>query len=555
MSAPNRPTTSRPKRRDKTPELLYLPESTEFSGDPELGDPVKVLRLLKQFPQYLDPLIEATTPEYPGDGRRRIGGSWAMIYIAFLLWGERHFQRFAFEQASSPVWEVAGFDPEKLPCAKTVYNRLVELEQYEEAFVDAVAAIVQHAQKHHPEIGDFVWKDGTGYESHARLEHCCTDRAACKALGRLPKKLPRAPGETIKAAHWDADSTPEEALTPEDVDEEILEEVREPEHGEQRGAFRYYRYRGHLYRIRDLTAGARTYKNNRSWVGGMNLLAGELLSRTPVAIISISARESEKDGYERLYERMVRVTGRDPIAVAADKGFSYEEVFEFNTRRGVTSVMPTRRDSKGRGRERFACEEFDADGTPRCRFCGAPGDLDGSGLGFYFDDQGEPRLRYRCRFPATDECASQRQSITCSKEWRVLMPISSASETYSSLRNAMNNGEGLHDQLRDRYTLAGNDLGSRIKRFSSATAQQLRASAAIFIDWFRMALRNGWLGSHKRRNPHTQAITRATGTYNTKVRKGRLAGGIDLPYGPAAAKLGLAADASIPIPPIPRAKK
>jgi hypothetical protein len=82
---------------------------------------------------------------------------------------------------------------------------------------------------------------------------------------------------------------------------------------------------------------------------------------------------------------------------------------------------------------------------------------------------------------------------------------------------------------RERYKVAGNDLGSRIRRRAGVAARNLRASAALLLEWFRINLRHGWMGSHRRRN--TSQPTERTGRFAAldQVFRNRDAKELDLP--------------------------
>lgn len=95
-----------------------------------------------------------------------------------------------------------------------------------------------------------------------------------------------------------------------------------------------------------------------------------------------------------------------------------------------------------------------------------------------------------------------------------------------------------------RYTVAGANIDSRPKR--PTPWQRLGASAALLLEWFRLDLRHGWLGSHRRRNneqavPLNRAERRLK---STLIKRKRL--GLDLPYGSVAIKDGLMVGATGP---------
>jgi hypothetical protein len=111
-------------------------------------------------------------------------------------------------------------------------------------------------------------------------------------------------------------------------------------------------------------------------------------------------------------------------------------------------------------------------------------------------------------------------------------------ELYHALKASHQNYERVHRHWRDRYKCAGKSLDSRLKRRGLA-AQQLRSDAALLIEWFKLCLRHGWLGSARRSEPgeiKTYSGARRLEAVLASRRKRRL----DRPYGPAAIKLGLA---------------
>src|SRR4051794_33064278 len=73
--------------------VRFLPEATKFSDDPMLCDPVQIVRMLRRFPQVIRELEAEVTPIYTG-GRRRMGGSWALVFLAYMLTGLGDMDRF-----------------------------------------------------------------------------------------------------------------------------------------------------------------------------------------------------------------------------------------------------------------------------------------------------------------------------------------------------------------------------------------------------------------------------------------------------------------------------
>jgi hypothetical protein len=182
-------------------------------------------------------------------------------------------------------------------------------------------------------------------------------------------------------------------------------------------------------------------------------------------------------------------------------------------------------------------DAYDEYGIPRCRYCGGPSQLESAGLGFYLDGRDKPRLRFRCLLRHTPEC-DKAQSISCSGEWRLLIPISRVTPYYQALRKSHQNCESVFRRWRDRYGVAGKNADARLKR-RGFPFQQLRASAALAIEWFRICLRYGWLGSARRREYGEFRTTEPSESVSAILTL-RKKHGLGLPYGPAAVKLGLA---------------
>ena len=65
---------------------------------------------------------------------------------------------------------------------------------------------------------------------------------------------------------------------------------------------------------------------------------------------------------------------------------------------------------------------------------------------------------------------------------------------YHELMASYRQYEGVHDYWRDRYRVASDTLANRPK-IVSLNWHRLRANVACFIDWLRIAAKNGWLGS------------------------------------------------------------
>jgi hypothetical protein len=281
--------------------IEFLPEATRFSDDPQLTDPVAIVRLLKQFPADIRALQEATQPAYEC-GRKRMRGNWSLVFLAFMLSGLSDMDRFHARWRSSGLWKAAGF--KGIPSSRTLYLRFVELERYADAFEAAAHQLMRRARRHEKRVGRTMHIDGTGISTHASLEHFCPKGSGCKAAGPVARL-----GDDLVAEVRAAESElPEEALVEQPANslkrltrEEVETLPFEPRHlywGHNREhEFSWYRLNGHYYRLRDTTASPRKYGGKttkpRFWVGWNDVTVTDTFTGAPLAIHVAPAGEQE----------------------------------------------------------------------------------------------------------------------------------------------------------------------------------------------------------------------------------------------------------------------
>jgi hypothetical protein len=156
--------------------------------------------------------------------------------------------------------------------------------------------------------------------------------------------------------------------------------------------------------------------------------------------------------------------------------------------------------------------------------------MDKPKLGWYLDARTrEPRLRFRCAIPYDDGCKGTH-SIACSEEWLILQPLTMTSSIYQTLRHLHGSLERTWGHYRKRYAYAGKDATGRLKRLG-VRPQQLRGETALLIDWFRVLLRQGWIGSWKTQNTKQPKVVKAPSAVTKKLADIRRARGLDVPYG------------------------
>jgi hypothetical protein len=506
---------------------VHLPGATEFSAERELLSPLWVIQMMKQTAWVWKDLEDATALD-KNWGRRRDEGSWTLAYLGFVVSGFTDVEPW-WASTSEELWRACGFVSR--PAYQTTYERFVELEGVSEDFFAAATKLIQHARKHEPRIGNHIHVDGTEAETHAALVHDCCPGEGCLFGGAKHKRTAERPKrestERVRKERQDEAARPPDTAEEPELELGDADEVRQTPDGRMR-----VRVGEHWYRTLDSTAGIRAYTGPRGakrfWHGFYNEKAIDHFTGAPVAVGVYSASRQEYHIYPELFERVVQALGQEPQSVVADKGFSVESVFAFNTAQGVASVMPW---WKRRGNEsRQDYDSHDRHGIPRCKHCGAPGKF------VRFSKTPKARLWFHCVAGTTAAC-NKDQSLACSNDWRLLLPLWRTDPIYHDLEASHSTYERVHRHWRERYQVAGDGLANRPKRRGQAW-QELRAQGALLVEWLRISWREGWLGSARRNTGqptrYGEGKRRATrlGDFRARI-------GLTRPYGTAAEALGL----------------
>lgn len=528
-----------------------LDGALEFSDDPELSDVFYVVAELARRPQLIADLLLDTTI-HKRDGRNRLPGSWALLYLSFVMSRHVDVQPFYNAYRSTRIWEICGF--EQLPSRRTVHDRFAELERYRDAFDRFRAKLIAVARKHEPRIGEVAIVDGSAFTSNARIEHCCPDRDACRAAKNRPARFPRpAADEQIRADRQEEKTAPEdqvmagpqnalEGLAPGDPGYEA--EQRDPR-------YTYFWRHGHRYRCRDRSIGSRVYGHGRrpraAWNGGVHLAFTDAFTGAPLADYCQPASINEVNGYIPGFERLLsNLNGEAPRIVGGDGAYHVKQVMDFNIRRGIGSVFPWRKPHPSMSRADVKTDRYDQHGVPRCQHCGGPGLTVGPGLGLVMTARGEPRTRFRCINKSTPACTTKApQSISNLAEPRLLVGLSRLHPPYHQVGAIVRNREHVHRHSRDRHRVGGKDNYSRPRRVPAVDVQELRSAAHGCLTWFCLALRYGWIRGHRSHRRVSTTPVDGQGKMRRTLRA-RDRHGLDLPYGPAAERAGLAAPGSEP---------
>ena len=129
---------------------------------------------------------------------------------------------------------------------------------------------------------------------------------------------------------------------------------------------------------------------------------------------------------------------------------------------------------------------------------------------------------------------ASEQTINCSEEWRMLIPLWRTTETYLALEDSARTFERVHHLWRRRYRVGSDTHELRPKRRGRA-CQQLRANVALMAEWLHIMWREGWLGS-ARRNKSLAVTDQGRKAADSLAAKRSLLG-LDKPYGTVAVKL------------------
>jgi hypothetical protein len=505
---------------------VSLPQATEFSSEPELLNELWAIEALKQQPQWLTPLLEETDALASDFGRKRMEGKWALAYLAFVVSGRVDIEPW-HGASSREVWTACGFASK--PSYPTTWRGFTELEQAADSFARVVTQLVQHAHRHtNGLVGRDLHVDATEAETHSRLVHDCQPGERC---GKGPKYLKRATNEEVRTIrHKEAAKPPTDGLDIGDA-----ERIEHDENGRVR-----IRTKQCWYRTLDSTAGIRAYgtkgRIRRFWHGFYNMKAIDHYTGAPVAIHIFNASTQEYYGYPTLLEQTLETLGEGnaPRSIVADRGLSLSSVFELNTRHGIASVMPFRNPGVANfRRETKDTDEYDRHGIPRCKHCGGPTRYHN------FVRDPSPRLKFYCVAEATSACEKE-QTMACSKDWATLIPLWRTEEAYFALKESHDSYERVHHLFRIRYRVGADNHALRPKRIG-LPCQQLRANAALVVEWLRILHREGWVGSARRmaRDAKSREHTSHSRGGWQKLLKFRREKGLTRPYGPKAEALGL----------------
>lgn len=225
-----------PRKRLDTLELVRLPEATAFDDDPLLDNPDYLIRVLRSYPELVEPLerltrvpVEAAptfdldkddlrlpAPRVPEcsrtgelsvapddlEGRPRMPGNWMLAYLHYVAHKKRAVRDW-WKKTEEPTWiELFGFT--RKPCYSETALRFRELEMLERhrgALHGAQRYLVRNARKYRPEIGVHVSFDGTAVSHTSATASLLHERGCLRSRRRQPASDHRARRSGARERH------------------------------------------------------------------------------------------------------------------------------------------------------------------------------------------------------------------------------------------------------------------------------------------------------------------------------------------------------------------
>jgi len=497
---------------------IRLESATRFSEENgAFFDPVALVRLAKSVAPVRRELESAVVNH--GHGPKRADGFWALIFLAFVMGREPNLQPwYRMAASNTTLWDECGFA--SVPAYQTVWQRFAELEGFAEVFCRARDHLIDLARRREARIGMFIAMDGTESQTHSQPKHACGPNDDCPTRGhkREPRLRSVSADEAITLRQHDAeieevsDDEPTRPSAPglDPVEKGLREMLPDG---------RLMESCGHYWHSKDTSAGTRQYKRGKGrgkvFHGFINNKAVDVATGAVVSILCTPADVNEATAFPDLYEMTRQAVGCDPVAILTDRGYVTDAVAAYCTERDVTQVAPYRKHSGGSPARQMATARIDEHNAPRCRHCGLSGDF------VRFAGGPDARIWFRCPLPTTAGCLKV-QSIMCSEAPRRLKPLWKTSEVYSALRSQMSVREHAHEDYRTYFRSGGKNLRERQRR-KGVECQQLRANAAILIQWIWLLVRQGWLGSRPERDNVSEI---RSGGYLERMRTRRAKAGL-----------------------------
>ena len=152
-----------PRTRYQPPERLL--GATEYSKHDSLRGSLNTVRLVKEQGWASDGLQAACELEV-NHGRKREPGRWDLAAVAFVASRQVDLQPW-HDETTDELWQECGFAGK--PPYNRVWERLRELENVSDAFLDAASLVIQRCRERDPRVMAHTHIDSTEDETHAAL--------------------------------------------------------------------------------------------------------------------------------------------------------------------------------------------------------------------------------------------------------------------------------------------------------------------------------------------------------------------------------------------------
>jgi hypothetical protein len=273
---------------------------------------------------------------------------------------------------------------------------------------------------------------------------------------------------------------------------------------------------GCWFRTLDVDAGIRAYIGPRGakrfWHGHYSGKAVDHYTGGAIPIVDSASRQ-EYDLFDDHYDLVCELLGAPPDTAIADKGLSIERAFKKCTSNGTAPVFPWR--PWGGDFKRHDHDTHDRHGIPRCKHCGGPTNFVrfNEGNRSRPAEQRNPRIWFDCMVGATPAC-TKTQSISCSTDWRLLVPLWRTDALYHELKESHATYEAAHDWWRDRYKVAPTTWAFAPRCAASASTACARTPPRSSSGCASATCRDGWA----RRSATTATLSAASKTAPSSSR-------------------------------------
>ena len=257
----------------------------------------------------------------------------------------------------------------------------------------------------------------------------------------------------------------------------------------ERGGVRFFSG-GHWWFSRDPDAGTRAYTSGgrpRAWHGFYNGKVADHYTGGPLTIYVFPANTQERSAYPAMYERARTEPGADPLLSPATAATRTPQ--SSSTTRAAASPLSSPTGARTAPRPRSPRQPTSGTST-------ASRAADTAGPAATSSASSTTTAVAR-ESGSNARCPSQMPAIGCrrsaARRTRRDCSLCGAPGAYAAMRETHGEYERVHHFPRVRYLVGPDTLSDRPKRIGSAW-QQLRSSAAMFLEWLRICLRQGWVG-------------------------------------------------------------